>query len=123
MADNLRDFYSRDTEAPKYQDTRLEVDEALDDLIMKIENTLFTRRQSVLGAPDFGCNLDDMIFSLTSNEDTIRNVCGQQIVEYCLTGQDGFAVDVQVKFFQTPERSGCFIDVFVNDQRVVGVLY
>tara|TARA_R100000908_G_scaffold64535_2_gene48834 strand:- start:421 stop:792 length:372 start_codon:yes stop_codon:yes gene_type:complete len=123
MADNLRDFYSRDTEAPKYQDTRLEVDEALDDLIIKIENTLFTRRTSVLGAPDFGCNLDDMIFSLTSNEDTIRNVCGQQVVEYCLTGQDGFVVDVQVKFFQTPERSGCFIDIFVNDQRVVGVLY
>jgi hypothetical protein len=123
MADNLRDFYSRDTEAPKYQDTRLEVDEALDDLIIKIENTIFTRRTSVLGAPDFGCNLDDMIFSLTSNEDTIRNVCGQQVVEYCLTGQDGFVVDVQVKFFQTPERSGCFIDIFVNDQRVVGVLY
>jgi hypothetical protein len=120
---NLKDFYSRDIEAPKYQSTKLEVDEALDDLIIKIENTLFSRRTSVLGAPDFGCNLDDMIFSLTSNEDTIRNVCGQQIVEYCLTGDDGFAVDVQVQFFQTAERSGCFIDVFVNDQRVVGVLY
>ncbi len=120
---NLKDFYSRDVEAPKYQSTKLEVDEALDDLIIKIENTLFSRRTSVLGAPDFGCNLDDMIFSLTSNEDTIRNVCGQQIVEYCLTGDDGFAVDVQVQFFQTAERSGCFIDVFINDQRVVGVLY
>ena len=120
---NLKDFYSRDVEAPKYKSTRLEVDEGLDDLIMKIENTLFTRKKSVLGAPDFGCNLDDMIFSLTSNEDTIRNVCGQQVVEYCLTGQDGFSVDVQVKFFQTEERSGCFIDVFVNDQRVVGILY
>ena len=120
---NLKDFYSRDVDAPKYQASRLEVDEPLDDLIIKIEQTLFTRRHSVLGAPSFGCNLDDMIFSLTSNESTIRNVCGQQIVEYCLTGNDGFSVDVQVKFFQTAERNGCFIDVFVDDKRVVGVLY
>ncbi len=120
---NLKDIYSRDTEAPKYRDDRLEVDEALDDLIIKIENTLFTRKQEVMGAPDFGCNLDDLVFSLVANEDVIRNKIGSQIVTYCLSGYDGFSVDVKVKFFSTAERNGCFIDVYINDQRVVGVLY
>jgi len=119
----LKDIYSRDVDAPKYKDSRLEVDDALDDLIIKIDNCLFTRRGEVLGAPDFGCNLDDLIFSLTANEEVIRNRIGEQIVAYCLTGYDGLSVDVQVKFFASPERNGCFIDIFVEDKRVVGVLY
>ena len=119
----LRDFYSRDIDAPNFQDSRLEVDDALDDLIIKIDQILFTRKTEVLGAPNFGANLDDLIFSLTSNEDLIRDTIGNQIVEYCLAGDDGFAVDVQVKFFKTPARNGCYVDIFVNDKRVVGVLY
>jgi len=119
----LRDIYSRDVDAPKYQASRLEVDDELDDLIIKIDNCLFTRRGEVLGAPDFGCNLDDLIFSLVNNEEVIRNKIGEQIVAYCLTGYDGLSVDVQVKFFASAERNGCFIDIFVEDKRVVGVLY
>ena len=119
----IRDFYSRDIDAPNYQASRLEVDDALNDLIIKIDQILFTRKTEVLGAPNFGANLDDLIFSLTSNEDMIRDTVGNQIVEYCLTGGDGFAVDVQVQYFQTPTRNGCYIDIFVNDRRVVGVLY
>ena len=119
----IKDFYSRDTDAPKYSEKRLEVDEALDDLIIKIENTLFTNKTEVLGAEDFGCDLDSLIFSITNNEDIIRNKIGQQIVEYCLTGYDGFGVDVHVKYFTAENRNGCFIDIIVNDKRVVGVLY
>jgi hypothetical protein len=120
---NLRDFYSRDTEAPNYSDKLLEVDEALNDLVLKIENVLFTRKTEVLGAEDFGCNLDDLIFSLTNNEDMIRKTIGAQIVAYCLIGQDGFAVDVNVKFFETNQTNGCLIDIMINDKRVIGVLY
>ena len=119
----IKAFYSRDTEAPKYQNSRLEVDEGLDDLIIQLENTLFTNRGEVLGANNFVCDLDSLIFSLTNNEDIIRNKIGQQIVEYCLTGYDGFSVDVQVKYFTTENRNGCFVDILVNDKRVVGVLY
>ena len=119
----IRDFYSRDLDAPNYNATRLEVDDALDDLIIKIDQILFTRKTEVLGAPNFGANLDDLIFSLTSNEDMIRDTIGSQIVEYCLAGDDGFSVDVQVQYFQTATRNGCYVDIFVNDRRVVGVLY
>lgn len=119
----LKDIYSRDVDAPKYQESRLEVDDALDDLIIKIDNCLFTRRGEVLGAPDFGCNLDDLVFSLTSNEEVIRNKIGEQIVAYCLTGYDGLSVNIEVTFFASAERNGCFIDIFVEDKRVIGVLY
>tara|TARA_R110002060_G_scaffold57343_1_gene67588 strand:+ start:389 stop:757 length:369 start_codon:yes stop_codon:yes gene_type:complete len=119
----LRDFYSRDEDAPNYQSKRLEVDDALDDLIIKIDMILFTRKGEVMGTPDFGANLDDLIFGLTFNEEQIREVIGEQVQEYCLSGDDGFNVDTEVTFFETETRNGAFVDIFVNDQRVIGVLY
>ena len=55
----IRDIYSRDAEAPKYNDATLEVSDSLSQLIIKIENCLFTRKGEVLGAPGIGCNLDE----------------------------------------------------------------
>ena len=71
----IRDIYSRDAEAPKFNDATLEVSDALSQLIIKIENVLFTRKGEVLGSPGIGCNLDELIFSLVLNENTIQNLC------------------------------------------------
>ena len=58
----IRDIYSRDVESPKYNDQTLEVSDALSQLIIKIENCLFTRKGDVLGSPGMGANLNDLIF-------------------------------------------------------------
>ena len=63
----LKEIYSRDAEAPKFNSNTIEVTDELSQLILKIENVLFTRKGDVLGAPDIGCNLDDLIFSLVFN--------------------------------------------------------
>ena len=119
----IKDIYSRNEDAPNYNGLRLEVDDPLDDLIIKIENTLFTNRMEVLGASEFGCSLDDLIFSLNNNEDMIRNQVGSQITTYCLNDENPFEVDVKVKFFANETRNGAFVDIIVNDQRVIGLLY
>ena len=60
----IKEIYSRDIDAPKYNDDVIEVTDELQQLILKIENCLFTRQGDVLGSPNMGCNLDDLIFSL-----------------------------------------------------------
>ena len=59
----IRDMYSRDIESTNYNDQTLEVSDTLSQLILKIENCLFTRKGDVLGAPGMGANLNDLIFS------------------------------------------------------------
>jgi len=118
----LKDIYTRDDEAPKYDPLRLEVDDKLSQLILKIENTLFTRKGEVLGDNNFGANLDDLIFSLVHNENTIANQINKQIQAYCLQGSD-FNINTQVQFFKTPERNGCLVDIYINENRVVGILF
>jgi len=119
----IRDIYSRDVDAPKYNEQTLEVSDRLSQLILKIENCLFTRKGDVLGAPNMGANLDELIFSLVLNENTIQNAINGQITAYCLPDLAGFDVDTKVSFFSTVERDGCLVDIFVNEQRVIGALF
>ena len=119
----IKDIYSRDALAPKYNEKTLEVSDTLSQLILKIENCLFTKKGDVLGSPGLGANLDELIFSLVLNENTIQNNINSQISAYCLPQMAGFDVDTKVSFFSTLERDGCFVDIFVNEQRVIGALF
>jgi|TARA_B100001093_G_C26204917_1_gene749488 hypothetical protein len=119
----IRDIYSRDIEAPKYNEDTLEVSDPLSQLILKIENALFTRKGDVLGVPGLGANLEDLIFSLVVNESVIQNNINSQITAFCLANEGGFSVDTKVTFYSTAEVDGCLVDIFVNEQRVIGALF
>jgi|TARA_R110002060_G_scaffold6041_6_gene9198 hypothetical protein len=119
----IRDIYSRDIEAPKYSSTTLEVSDPLSQMILKIENCLFTRKGDVLGSPGLGANLEDLIFSLIPNETVIQNQINSQISAYCLANEGGFSIDTNVTFYSTAETDGCLVDIFVNEQRVIGALF
>jgi len=119
----IRDMYSRDATMANFSATTLEVSDTLSQLILKIENVLFTNKGDVLGAPGMGCNLDELIFSIVLNESTIQNTINAQIAAYCLPLVNGFTINTRVNFFSTLERNGCLVDIFVNEQRVLGALF
>jgi len=120
----IKEIYSRDIEAPKYNGDIIEVTDELQQLILKIENCLFTRQGDVLGSPNMGCNLDDLVFSLVLNESVIAQRISTQIQTYCLNSSSGqFGIDVRVQFYSTVDRNGCLVDIFVNEERVIGALF
>lgn len=119
----IKDIYSRSPESTKYNPNIVEVSEGLDQLILKIENVLFTRKGDVLGAPSIGCNLDDLIFSLVLNESYIENIISTQIQTYCLNSDQNYSIDTKVSFFATTESSAALVDIYVNDIRVIGALF
>jgi hypothetical protein len=119
----IRDMYSRDATQANYSATTLEVSDTLSQLILKIENVLFSDKGDVLGAPGMGCNLNDLIFSIVLNESTIQNTINAQIAAYCLPIVNGFTVNTKVQFYSTSERNGALVDIFVNEKRVLGALF
>lgn len=119
----ISDFYTRDDSYKSYNNDILEIHDELSDLIIKIEQLLFTKKGEVLGSPDFGCNLDDLVFSQVLSASYIENNINEQIINYCTT-ESKFDVKAKVSFFKVDEtRNGCLIDVYVNDERVIGALY
>jgi|TARA_B110000908_G_C10206539_1_gene428024 hypothetical protein len=119
----IRDMYSRDATTANYSADTLEVSDTLSQLVLKIENVLFTNKGDVLGSPGMGCNLDELIFSIVLNESTIQNTVNAQIAAYCLPLVNGFTVNTKVQFFSTLERNGALVDIFVNERRVLGALF
>jgi phage baseplate assembly protein W len=120
----LHDIYSRGIDENKYNPNIIEVTDELSQLILKIENVLFTRRGEVLGVPDFGCNLDDLIFSLVLNESVIQQRINSQIQSYCLPNYGNkYNIDTRVSFFQTEGRNGALVDIFINETRIIGALF
>jgi phage baseplate assembly protein W len=119
----LIDIYSRGADETNFSSNILEVTDELSQLILKIENTLFTRRGEVLGVPDFGCNLEDLIFSLVLNESVIQQRINSQIQAYCLPNETKFSIDTRVSFFVNEGRNGALVDIFINEKRVIGALF
>lgn len=118
----LIDIYSRGEDDNKYSPNIIEVTDELSQFILKIENVLFTRKGEVLGVPNFGCNLEDLIFSLVINENVIQQKINAQIQAYCMTSNN-FSVDTRVTFFKNSDRDGALVDIYVNENRVIGALF
>lgn len=121
----LKEFYTRDDSYQKYNENILELNDELSCLIMKIEQVLFTNKGEVLGVPEFGCNLDDMIFTLELNASFIKNNIKEQISTYCMNmdSPNHYNVEVEVSFFQNEERNGAIVNVFINEKKVISTLY
>ena len=113
----IKDIYSRDALAPKYNDATLEVSDTLSQLILKIENCLFTNKGDVLGAPGIGCNLDELIFSLVLNENTIQNNINSQITAYCLPDIAGRPGNWSAKSVNTSLKVPMRISILISGKR------
>lgn len=119
----LVDIYSRGADESKYDPNIIEVSDDLSQLILKIENVLFTRKGDVLGVPDFGCNLEDLVFSLVLNESVIQHRINSQIQSYCLGDNNRYNIDTRVSFFNSDGKNGALVDIYINENRVIGVLF
>jgi hypothetical protein len=119
----INDIYSRGPAENKYTPNIIDVTDGLSQLILKIENVLFTRKGDVLGVPDFGCNLEDLLFSIVLNEAVIEQRIASQIQAYCLPDDNLFGINVRVSFFNTEGRNGALVDIYINEQRVIGALF
>jgi phage baseplate assembly protein W len=101
----------------------LQVNDELSEVIIKIEQILFTRKGEILGLPDFGCNLEDLVFSEVLSASYIENMISSQINAYC-TAETQIDISTKVSFFDVNETTkGCLIDIYVNDNRVISALF
>ena len=119
----INDIYSRSPSENKYTPNTIDVTDGLSQLILKIENTLFTRKGDVLGVPGLGCNLEDLLFSIVLNEAVIQQKIAGQIQAYCLGNDNLYSLNVKVSFFNTEGRNGALVDIFINENRVIGALF
>jgi phage baseplate assembly protein W len=114
------DFYIKYIGDPNYNATQLQNNGEIEQLITQIETILFTRKTEVLGTPEFGCNLEDLVYSLNQNEFNIKQEIQNQINSYCPLATK-YRVGVDVKFFKGEVRDIAYIDIVIDSKYLVQI--
>lgn len=116
-----REIYMRDPSDPYYKSDILEVNDEAEMLISQIKMMLFTNRGEILGAPDFGANLEEYLFTFNVNEFSLRTMLMDQTMKF-IPMAEKYQVDYDIKFARGTVRDICLIDVKLLSQPVFGVV-
>ena len=117
----LRDIYAIPREEPRYDSSRLEISDELEEIIQQVDLILFTNKGQVLCMPDFGCNLSRYLFETTYNESHIQQIVREQIESFIYL--DGtYHVDVEVQFVKWDYNVAMIVDLVIDNQKVASYL-
>jgi len=109
------EFYITSITDPNFDPTKLQSVSEVAQLMAQIEVVLFTRKGEVMGTPEIGCNLEDLIFELNYNSSQLQNEINTQLLQFVPLAQK-YAVTTSVDFLSGPDRDAIFIDIVIDNQ-------
>lgn len=120
MAFDFTDFYILYDGVPKYNAAELIEDELIRVIVQKYQLIIFTIKGEILGEPDFGANLDELLFETTVSEETVREIILEQLNDY-VPEIFNASFDVRVVFVQDPEnfQDMMFINFTLNEYDII----
>lgn len=117
----IRDIYNRSPRDPKYKYGQLEHIDAIESIVSKVKMILSTTQGQCLGDLNFGIGVEDLIFETRINKMELEERIKSQINQYVDEAKD-YKIDPRVSFGRDNDGDFAVIDIFINDQRMVGVL-
>jgi hypothetical protein len=117
----MPDIYSRSEDMMKYDPNLMEVGDDLSILTLQIENIIFTPVRSVIGVPEYGVDLESLLFNLTISANTIENIIMKQIAGNCPLIEK-IPVTVEVRFYQGTVRDTAEVYIFINNAKTFSVI-
>lgn len=120
MAFDFTDFYILYQGQPKYDSSELIEDELIRVIVQKYQMIIFTNKGEVLGDPDFGANLEQILFEFRVSEDYVKAKIQEQIDTY-IPEMLGSAYNLQIVFVQDPEnyQDMMFVNLTIADYDIV----
>jgi len=114
------EFYIKDIGDPGYDVNTLQVDEEIGMLLTQIEMCLFTKKGDVLGAVNFGANLEDYVYSFMYNDGMLKGVITDQFDTYIPLAKK-YNTTVSVDFLSQTEKNVVFIDITIDNRYKIEV--
>lgn len=117
----LKELYMRDPSDPLYTPDVLEQSSEIETLIGQIRMIMFTKPGDVMGAYDFGYNLEDNLFLFNVSAEELRTKLLSAIYRYC-PDASRYEVDVKAQFFKGTVRDVCLLDIYIDNRKTLGIL-
>jgi hypothetical protein len=103
MAVSFIDFYIGYTGHPRFKTPDIIEDDVIRVIIQKYEMIIFTNKGDLLGDPNFGASLPELLHETRLSAEVIEGDIKAQIFNY-IPEIDGINYDLKVEFFEDPER-------------------
>jgi hypothetical protein len=120
---NFIDFYIGYPGHPRFKDTSLIEDDVIQVIVQKYEMILFTNKGEVFGEPDFGANLEELLYETRLSSEYIEGDIKMQIQTYI---EEIKYIDytLKVTFYEDPERFQEYMEVLfqIKDYDVYAVI-
>ena len=116
----IREIYCRNINDPGYRPNQLETSNEIEVLLTKIRMILFTSKGEVLGFPSLGLSLEEQLFELQANTSTIQAEFNGQLAQYA-PESGKYKTEINVKFVAGEVRDFCFIDIYIDGTKYIGV--
>ena len=117
----IKDLYIRDPEDPNFKYGILEHSDVIESIITKIRMLLGTRPGQIFGDLAFGIGIEDLIFETRINKVQLEEKIKTQFDQYITETKD-FRITPSVSFGKAEGYDYAVIDIFINEQKVIGLL-
>jgi len=120
MAFDFKDFYVMYKGNPYYEGDKIEEDSVIRVIIQKYYNLLFTNKGDVLGDPEFGANLEELLYETGLDDVSVKQVIIDQLEIY-IPEIFGTSFDIGVVFVEDPYnyQEMMFINLTISDFDII----
>lgn len=105
---------------PNYDEHQVQTNSEIEMLITQIQTILFTDKREVMGEPNFGCSLEQLIYDFNANEHDIKSTITQQINAYCPLATK-YNLSVDISFVRGQVRDIAYIDITIDSRYSIKV--
>ena len=82
MIPDYKDIYIKSKDHPRFHSDRIIEDDVIETIVQKLEMTLFTNKGTLIGSPNFGCNLEFFLWETKVPATNLKEIISEQINLY-----------------------------------------
>ena len=120
----LREIYCRMPSDKNYIRGKIEIHDQIEYILQQIRVCLGTNPGDVLGAEDFGIDLNQYVFSMSFNQTEVKNKISELINQYVDYDRTKYVIDIDVNYGHDRYNACDYavINISINQQKMLGVL-
>lgn len=115
------EFYIKSVSDPNFDPLKLQSSSEIAQLLAQLEVVLFTKKGDVLGYPQFGVGLEDLVYEMNYNSSQIEGEINSQISLYVPLAKK-YNVKSTVEFLSGTKRDVIFVDVVIDSQYQIQIV-
>lgn len=110
----LREIYMRNEDDPKFVPDKVEESEMIEVLIQHLMMLFATSRGEVIAYPEYGMNLEELLFELEIDTDRINEELDYQYSQFIAPYFPGYTIEFDAYENESDMERVLVLDVYIN---------